>query len=205
VTGAPPRATSVITRVGTISGHGCVPTAGPCIRYHAIPLRRAGGARQLATAGNVARRLVGQHPMRRDIDVRRGRPTAKARRPSTLFRTLPVARQHHPCMLPRSLHQHGELRARVLGAAQQPPVLDNHGVTPVPFSVASERDRLVKGEDAVASSGLSAAMCPGCGGSLAPEPEMTPAGLHACTRCGRKYLVHYGYAFTPDSRDRSSP
>jgi len=50
------------------------------------------------------------------------------------------------------------------------------------------------------STGIFATVCPECGGSLepAPDPEGVSTGLHACTTCGRKYLVHFGYAIAVD-------
>jgi uncharacterized protein with PIN domain len=46
------------------------------------------------------------------------------------------------------------------------------------------------------STGIFAMACPECGGPLepTPEPEGVSTDLHACTTCGRKYLVHLGYA-----------
>jgi hypothetical protein len=46
------------------------------------------------------------------------------------------------------------------------------------------------------STGIFAMACLECGDPLepAPEPESVSTGLHACTTCGRHYLVHLGYA-----------
>jgi uncharacterized protein YbaR (Trm112 family) len=57
------------------------------------------------------------------------------------------------------------------------------------------------------STGIFAVACPECGGSLelAPEPEDVSTGLHACTTCGKNYLVHLGYAIPVNSRiDRTA-
>jgi uncharacterized protein YbaR (Trm112 family) len=53
--------------------------------------------------------------------------------------------------------------------------------------------------------GIFAVPCPECGGplELAPEPEGISTGLHACATCGRKYLVHLGYAIPVRSEVRS--
>jgi hypothetical protein len=57
------------------------------------------------------------------------------------------------------------------------------------------------------STGIFAMACPACGGPLEPrpEPEGLPTGVHACTTCGLKYLVHLGYAMPVSSKtDRTA-
>ena len=46
------------------------------------------------------------------------------------------------------------------------------------------------------STGIFTTVCPECEGPLepAPEPEGTSTGLHGCTKCGRTFLIHFGYA-----------
>ena len=49
------------------------------------------------------------------------------------------------------------------------------------------------------SVGTFAMACPECGGPLEPAPEPAGASMarHACTTCGRSYLVDLGDAVEP--------